>query len=414
MAYVFRSKSKTGDLHSRWRFQFTDYKGRRRTGTGTSSRADTERMAERRQAFENEIRDGIRPAPKSWDTAREYADAVKDYLAWGLEKGGRNGFGWPANLAKDKGRVLNYWGERLGLKTLGDLDDCLSRVDDALAELAKAGRKGKTVSHYGAHLAAFCDWCVDRGFIAADPLADLKLPDDSPEIPHRTLTREEIGRLLEAAPADRALVYRVALATGFRQNELRALCVANLDRFGPSLALPAKFAKNRQDARQFIPADLAAELAERCKALTPDAPLLPMPKKNTAGQNLARDFAKARIVRETSEGKATFHSLRVTAINAVVDAGADLKTIMTFARHSAAQMSMEIYAKPKADRLREAAETAAGFGNTQTLDEASTKGTQRKAAGAESDCVAVGYEEPALGSSPGPVTNSARHVFTPA
>ncbi|GMV79779.1 MAG: hypothetical protein AMXMBFR7_09630 [Planctomycetota bacterium] len=414
MSYTFQTNDGDGKPHPRWRYQFTDYKGRRRTASGTSSRADTERMAERRQAFENEIRDGIRPVPKSWDTAREYADTVREYVAWGGEKGGRNGHGWPMNLVKEKGRVLTYWGNRLGLKTLADLDDCLPRVDDALAELAKAGRKGKTVAHYGAHLAAFCDWCVDRGFIAADPLASLKLPDDSPEIPHRALTREEVTRLLEAAPPDRALVYRVALATGFRQNELRALCVANLDRFGPSLALPARFAKNRKDARQFIPADLAAELAKRCKDLAPDAPLLPMPKKNTTGENFARDLANARIVRPTPDGKATFHSLRVTAINAVVDAGADLKTIMTFARHSAAQMSMETYAKPKTDRLREACQAAAALANTPTSNEENTKGTQRKAAGAESDCVAVGYEEPALGSSPGPVTNSARHVFTPA
>lgn len=33
MPYVFQSKDQVGKPHARWRFQYTDFKGRRRTGT---------------------------------------------------------------------------------------------------------------------------------------------------------------------------------------------------------------------------------------------------------------------------------------------------------------------------------------------------------------------------------------------
>jgi len=73
-------------------------------------------------------------------------------------------------------------------------------------------------------------------------------------------------------------------------------------------------------------------------------------------ENFRRDCAKAGIKRITREGKATFHSFRVNFINAVVESGSDLKTIMTLARHGSAQMSLETYAKPNPKRLRAAVE----------------------------------------------------------
>jgi hypothetical protein len=180
--------------------------------------------------------------------------------------------------------------------------------------------------------------------------------DCTPKTPHRALTDEEVKALLAFAPPDRALWYRVALATGYRQGELRALGVRNLDPFGPSLPLAAEFCKNRQDARQPITRELADELAALVAGKGPDDSLLAMPPKTSMTECFKEDFGKAGTKRKTAEGKATFHSLRVNYINAVVQSGADLKTIMTLARHSSATMSMQTYAKPDANRLRRAAE----------------------------------------------------------
>ncbi len=130
----------------------------------------------------------------------------------------------------------------------------------------------------------------------------------------------------------------------------------NLDVFKPALRLSGDFTKNRRDAEQPITCRLSRELCALAEEKEAGAPLLGMPKAETVSENFKRDCAKARIRRLTDDGKATFHSLRVNYVNAAVESGSDLKTIMTLARHGSAQMSMETYAKPKPERLRAAVE----------------------------------------------------------
>ena len=226
-------------------------------------------------------------------------------------------------------------------------------------KLRSRGRAGKTVNGYTEALKALCYWSVKRKYLQANPLAGMTKFDETPRNPHRLLTDDEVRRLLAAASPERQLLYRVALSTGYRAGELRALKVRDLDIFAPSLRLAACFTKNRRDAEQPISRELSQELLTLSKGKLPDDPLLDMPKKETVNENFQRDCANAGICRETDEGKATFHSFRENYINGVVDAGSDLTTIMTLARHGSAQMSMEKYAKPKEPRLRAAAEAVA-------------------------------------------------------
>ncbi len=389
MPHVFQTFDKDGKPHPRYKFEYRDWKGRRRKATGTTSYAETERTANRRQIIENEIRDGIRPAPKESDKARDYAATVSEYLAWGRSCGGRRGFGWSKVHARKKGWTLKWWGDRLKLQTIQDVE--LADVEIALRELLAHGQDEsgplteKTVQGYSEAIASFLDWCVNRQYLAADPLAAIVAFDTTPKMPHRELSTDEIAKLLATAPPHRALVYRVALATGYRQNELRNLTVGNLDMFGPSLPLAAEFCKDRRDARQPIARELADELAALSIGKKPDAPLLPMPLQETCCANLDRDFDNAGITKEIKgAGKATFHSLRVSYINSVVKSGADLKTIMTLARHSSATMSMSTYAKPDAQRMRAVAESVA---EALKQTAAAPMATQRLAVGAEGDIV---------------------------
>jgi len=52
--------------HERFRFEYTDYQGKRRTASGSSSKAETEKLAARVQAGQDEIRRAAsvrRPVP---------------------------------------------------------------------------------------------------------------------------------------------------------------------------------------------------------------------------------------------------------------------------------------------------------------------------------------------------------------
>jgi len=235
----------------------------------------------------------------------------------------------------------------------------LDTVESVSRKLLGSGLTGKTVNGYVESLKALCIWAVKRKYLRENPLAGMRKFDVTPKCPHRALTDDKVRRLLRATSPARSLLYRTALATGYRAGELRALCARDLDVFGPSLNLSGEYTKNRRDACQPISQDLADELHEWSKDRGAGEPLLRMPRKETTNENFQRDCAKAGIRRITDDGKATFHSFRVNYINAVVESGCDLKTIMTLARHGSAQMSMEVYAKPKPERLRAAVDAVA-------------------------------------------------------
>jgi integrase len=204
-----------------------------------------------------------------------------------------------------------------------------------------------------------CIWAVKRGLLAQNPLQGLAKIDSRPQIPHRSLTDEEVVKLLNAAPEQRRLQYEAALATGFRVNELRSIRVKDLLVFGPALHLRADYSKDRKEHQQPITRELAQKLAEVAKDKPPEAPLLDIPTSK-AWKLFKEDLKAAGIREETPEGKATWHSLRKVFINNVVKSGCDLKTIQTLARHSTAQLSMEVYAVQDPKRMRTAAEAAAG------------------------------------------------------
>ena len=84
-------------------------------------------------------------------------------------------------------------------------------------------------------------------------------------------------------------------------------------------------------------------------------------------------------------GKVDFHSLRTTYISQVVEQGETIKEAMTLSRHSTPSLTLNTYARAWDDRLAAIVE---GIG-ASVLRSASTTGAQRKAAGAESACLAT-------------------------
>ena len=253
---------------------------------------------------------------------------------------------------------LEWWREALNLEVIGDVE--LHPVEVAIQDMLEAGaHTPKTVALRVEALRALCLWCVRRSILPLNPLAALGRIDTRPRVPHRALNDAEVAALFSVATPARRLAYETALATGYRVAELRALKDANLDPFGPALTLGAAFTKNRQDARQPITPDLFDRLKAHAKGKPEDAPLLSLPCMQTTAPLIAADYAKARVRLETKDGKATWHSLRKTYIDAVVRSGADLKTCMTLARHSTATMTMEVYASADPALLHSAAAAAA-------------------------------------------------------
>ena len=114
--------------------------------------------------------------------ARGHTDVVTTLLAKGADVNLQHTTGQTAlMLAVVGGHSPVWWQKRLTLEQLTDLDSSLARVEAALRELQTGGRAGKTVSNYAEALAAFCDWCVERGYFVSDSLKNLRGFDTTPQ-----------------------------------------------------------------------------------------------------------------------------------------------------------------------------------------------------------------------------------------
>ena len=354
MAGARRKPNTRGGKFQGW---FMDAGGGRTYFTGTCDRAETLATARKLEDDHRQIRLGYREAPKSASKhkARPFAEAIQEFMAWGEACGGKGGRPWSKVHARMRRTRLTAWAERLNLQTLGDLDGSLPRVEAISRERQAAGRTGKTLSNDAESLKSFCRWAERRGYLDHDPLKGMTTFDCTPRSIRRAMTREEFSRLLAVAPEDRQLVYAVALSAGLRAGELKALLVSDLNLAMQSLNLRPDITKNRKPGLQPLPAWLMERLQEAASGKDADAPLLRVPGNQT--QTFDVDLKNSGIPKWTPEGKLDFHALRVAFVSFLLESGLDVKAVMTLARHSTPDLTVNRYGRARRERLVEGAET---------------------------------------------------------
>ena len=418
MAYVFQTFDENGKAHPKWKYRIVDWDGKRKTATGSTSEAETSKMALQAEARAARIKAGLEAPPTSSHRHRHRPfDEVKDeYLAWGKAQGGRGGRAWSAQHADKRERSLDWWKQRLGLDTLVDLDGILPRAEEALRELQASDHAGKTLQNTAEALRSFCRWCVTRGFLATDPLKGLAPFSTEPKTIRRALTLTEIKALLEASPEHRRLVYEVAFCSGLRKNELRSLSVDDLDVEGAGLRLHAEWTKNRKTGFQPLPAALVKRLQafiatgtaaklyhtflkrRDCTLQVPENPVLYVPSH--AAREFDEDCKAAKVKKNAPGGKVDFHSCRVAYVSLVLENGAGVKEAQSLARHGTPTLTMNTYARTRESRLAEIAEAVGDAVLSAETEAESTATAQRVAVGAESYCPTSGYGEQDIDSNP--------------
>jgi integrase len=249
-----------------------------------------------------------------------------------------------------------------------------SAVVEFLARLRHEGGKGvKTSNEYLATAKGFTRWLWRDKRAGVDALAGLsKLTNGETDVRHarRDLSPDELCRLLETARAsqrvkykltgtDRQFLYLTACATGFRVSELASLTPERFDLHGdtPTATVQAACTKNRKEAVQPLPRDVAAALAGYLRGKPAGEPVWPAGCWPVhASILIRRDLADARAAwvsaaqdapererRESSDfltycdasGRyADFHGLRHTFITMVGKAGVSPKEHQDLARHS--------------------------------------------------------------------------------
>jgi integrase len=388
MAGVRQNPEKNG----KYRAWYINRNGKQKQFTGVRSKAETLRIANKKEDEERQIRLGYRkvPSPIKKNSRRNFHEVYEEYMAWGTAQGGHKNNKWsPTHLRNTKTR-LNVWKDELNIEILSDLYNTLPNVESALRRYKAEGPfgnplAGKTLNAYGDTLKSFCHWCVKRKYLSENPLQNLeRFPEDSTKI--RAWQDWEIHTLLAKAAVHRRLLYAVDFCTGLRKNELTQLTGDNIDFETGEFSLNASWTKNREGGILPLPQKLLIELkvfyenneaeklykrfysfkGRKCKA--PKNPLLYVPSHTS--RDLGKDMSISGIEQENKDGKLVFHDLRKAYCTMIIEEGASVKEAQELSRHQTESVLVNSYLATRKERKREIVESVAErvFKNEHSLN----------------------------------------------
>jgi integrase len=279
------------------------------------------------------------PRGKEWLTKAELLAALGDCR--------------PAALA----RVVRR--EGLAARGTGKARRYHASAAELLQDLCCRGMGIATSNGYTLAIKGFAKWLVRDRRMAADPLVSLSCLNAKLDVRHgrRALPEDELRTLLTAARdstvavegltgVDRGWLYAVAMAAGFRASELASLAPESF-RLGadpPLVIVRAAYTKNRQQAEQPLPPDLAAALGPYLDGKPAGLPVWPGTWPDRAAEMLRQDLAPAGIPYRDGEGRVCdFHSLRHSFVSLLARSGIHPKMAQTLARHSTITLTMDVY-----------------------------------------------------------------------
>jgi integrase len=342
----FRKRSRV------WFYRFIDADGVQRERKGCPDRRATEGMAAAAEAETAKIRAGLidpKQAAYQRHEVRPLVDHLDDWHTYLIAKGSTRQH---ALLSRNRVRRIV---DLAGVIRLSDLAP--SKAQAALKAIRDGGVSLRSVHHYTRAIKGFSRWLWRDGRAREDTLAHLTSPNPDADRRHqrRALSGEELARLVDAAERgpvvlklgghDRAMLYRVAMGTGFRANELRSLMPESFDLAGdpPVVTVAASYSKRRRDDAQPIHPALAAVLRSWVASKAAGEPVFGRLTKHTA-EMLRHDLEAAGIAYRDASGRvADFHSLRHSYVTALALSGASVKVVQSLARHSTPTLTLGIY-----------------------------------------------------------------------
>jgi integrase len=325
----------------KWYGEYTDSLGKRvQRSTGTTIKRDAESVLRQWETDANNQRHGLAITPQT-TLETLLAEYIK-YLAGTTQQ--------HRDLSENRvRRVL----DACGFTYPRDLDRI--QVENAIRSFQTPSKRPislRSQGHYITAVKSFTKWLTNlRGALLRDPLAGIKKPnfERDRKKKRRYLTHEEWFWLKQVP---NSLLYEVAIQTGLRVSELRALRPESLQ--DDHLLLSARHTKNGRPAKQFI----STELHDRLVGQLP----LSVPPKDRAAEHFYASLAQARALwLESKPPKALaesknflcplndanesldMHSLRHTCGAWLAMAGCNVKVIQSIMRHSTITLTLDTY-----------------------------------------------------------------------
>lgn len=390
MASIYKRGGKKNRDGVYW-ITFYPSPGLAKTVRGCADKGATEALARKLEADAMLRREGIIDAKADGYSVAEVAPLVTKDAA-GKIVGGHLADFHAALLAKGvtakqadlvrgrTARVIELCGaERISGLTPSAVQGAIGQIREApKSKESKLTTSLQTCNHVLRAVKQFSRWLWRDGRSREDALAHLTGYNVKLDRRHdrRALSDEEIARLLDAAAtgpavldmtgADRAMLYRLALGTGFRAGELASLTPGSfdLDADTPTVTIEAAYSKHRRQDVQPIRRDLADLLKPWLEGKAAGVPVFAMPDKPVKLMQADLSAARQAWLEEVQEGKAReereqstflayqdgsgrvadFHSLRHCYISRLVQSGASVKVAQELARHSTPTLTLGRYA----------------------------------------------------------------------
>lgn len=231
--------------------------------------------------------------------------------------------------------------ERCGWKSLRDVS-----APSFMAWRERSGLLPKTVNDLLGSMRTMLLWMRRTRLILADPLSEVrKVHNDRLGSFRRSLSIEELQRLLTKSPRHRAVVYQTIVYTGLRRAEMNGLKWDDfkLEDAQPHVRVPSSISKNRKESIHYLRPELVTSLRTfRPADAKPEDFVFrgQMPRIPT----FKRDLAAAGIPFEDVRGRRIdLHALRKTYGTMLAAAGVSPRVAMELMRHSDMKLTMGVY-----------------------------------------------------------------------
>ena len=249
--------------------------------------------------------------------------------------------------------------EGCGFKTWSEIR--ADRVERFLADLRNGSEHLaiQTSNYYLQAIQSFCRWMVQNRRAGESPLAHLRTLNSKTDRRRDRVAFEveEIRRLLAATiegperygmdGPERAMLYRIAIETGLRANEIRTLKVSSFDLDACTVTVQAGYSKHRREDTLPLRPETAAELKAFFVGKLPGVKAFGGRYKQLTDKTadvLKADLADVGISYQDAAGRyRDFHALRHTCGSWLSAMGVHPKTVQEIMRHQSIDLTMSRY-----------------------------------------------------------------------
>ncbi len=302
--------------------------------------------------------------------------------------------------------------------TLADLRECVkackftflsdlsaSRVQAHLQRRKEQGLSLRTLNRKLVAIKSFARWLMKDRRLQETPLAHLSGWNVNLDrrLERRALSLEEAKALIEFTKQSkrsfrglkgesRAMLYSLALGTGFRVSELASLVRESfsLEDNTPTVTCAASYSKNRKEAVQPLPLSLIPSLNEWLDRQPMSKKLWPGTWTEKAAEMIALDAKATRedcirrlgsvkddflAIVNTDGQKLDFHALRHSYVTWIVKSGCNVRNAQMLARHSDVKLTLGVYSHVGLHDLASAVDQLPNFSMEHKIEYQRATGT---------------------------------------